>query len=413
MFDIDKWQEIFHTIRKNKLRTGLTAFGVFWGIFMLIFLLGSGTGLENGVRRDFEDEAINSIYMWTGTTSLPYDGLPPGRPIHFTQADIDAIRAEVKGLGVLAPRKNVWDQFPVTREEKTGAFTIMGTTQDYNRVYMQEYILGRNLNEFDIMERRKVCTIGKRVQEVLFVENADPIGQYITIKGSVFRVVGVFTDNSNNGRNQERIYIPISAYQQVFENKDRISMIAVTTDGTIPAKTLEDRIVRLIARRHRFDPEDKQAMGIDNTEENYKQFQSVFGAINGLIWVVGLGTLAAGIIGVSNIMIIIVKERTREIGIRKALGATPLSVVSLIVQESILITAVSGYFGLVAGVGIIELMAFGLEQMGGGLDFFRKPEIDFNVALIATIILVVAGALSGLLPAMKAARIKPVEAFRE
>ncbi|MGB3182328.1 MAG: ABC transporter permease [Cyclobacteriaceae bacterium] len=412
MLNLDNLQEIWFTIRKNKLRTALTAFGVFWGIFMLIFLLGSGTGLQKGVETDFADEAINSIYMWTGTTSKPWKGLAPGRRINFDRDDVAMIRNEVEGVGLVAPRSTLMGEFSLQHGKDFGSFTVMATNENYNRIYMQDHYIGRPLNAMDIMEKRKVATIGKRVSEVLFPDVDNPTGEYIRIKDSFFRVVGVFTDNSNNGRNQERVYIPLTTFQQVFDNRDRISMFAITTDGTVSTKEMEGNIVEALARKHRFDPTDRQAIGINNTEENYKQFSNVFFAIRTLIWVVGIGTLMAGIIGVSNIMIIIVKERTHEIGIRKAIGAKPFGIVSMIVQESILITAVAGYLGLVAGVGILELMAYGLDQMGGELPFFRTPSIDFNIAVIATLILVFAGAFSGLLPAIKAARIKPIEALR-
>ncbi|MFA0963929.1 ABC transporter permease [Roseivirga sp. BDSF3-8] len=412
MLNLDNLQEIWFTIRKNKLRTALTAFGVFWGIFMLIFLLGSGTGLQKGVEKDFADEAINSIYMWTGTTSKPWKGMSPGRRIIFDRDDAELIKENVPGVGLVAPRSTLGGDFTLQYGANFGSFTVMATTDDYNRIYQQQHYLGRPLNELDLMEKRKVVAIGKRVADILFPETEDPTGEYIRIKDSFFRVIGVFTDNSNNGRNQERVYIPITTFQQVFDNRNRITMFAITTDGTVSAKEMEQGIIETLSKKYRFDPADRQALGINNTEENYKQFTNVFFAIRTLVWVVGIGTLMAGIIGVSNIMIIIVKERTREIGIRKAIGARPFSIVSMIVQESVLITAVAGYFGLVAGVGILELMSFGLEQMGGELPFFRAPSIDFNVAMIATIILVVAGAVSGLLPAMKAAKIKPIEALR-
>jgi putative ABC transport system permease protein len=260
-------------------------------------------------------------------------------------------------------------------------------------------------------ESRKVVVIGNRVKEVLFGDK-QAIGEYINIKGIFFQVIGVFKKEGNNGRFEERAFIPFSIYQTVFNPNRNVHNIAMTTKSGASAKDLETQVKKVLAQRHKFSPEDEQAIGMNNNEEEYERFQGLFRAIRMFVWVVGTGTLIAGIVGVSNIMLIIVKERTREIGVRKAIGATPASIVSLIIQESIVITAFSGYLGLLAGVGLLDGVRYLIDSTGAKLPYFTRPEVDLGVALSATVILVIAGAVAGLIPAIKAARIKPIEALR-
>lgn len=414
MFDSDKWQEIFATIQKNKLRTFLTALGVGWGIFMLVFLLGVGKGMENGIKREFAGESINTIWIWRGKTTLPYKGLKPGREIYFTNEDYQAAERKINDMNYIGVRNSLWGEFTINYKNKNGSFQTYGANYNFFRLNGEKLIEGRLINDVDMREKRKIVVIGARVQQVLF-GNRSPIGEYIEIKGVYFKVVGVFTRKGGNGRLEERVYMPFTTYQATFNPQKRIHLVGIAAKDGVPAKQVENEVRAMLSEKYKFDPQDKQAIGIYNNEEEYNRTMGLFVGIRAIVWFVGLGTLAAGIVGVSSIMLIIVKERTKEIGIRKALGATPWSVISLILQESIFITAMAGYVGLLLGIGVLELIRVMIEQIeagGGEVGFFSRPEINLSVAVVATAILVIAGALAGLFPAMRAANIKPIEALR-
>ncbi len=415
MFDLDKWQEIFSTMRKNKLRTFLTAFGVFWGIFMLVMLLGAGKGLENGVKRQFGDQAINSLWVWSDKTTIPAYGLKPGRRIQFDNQDIILAAREVPELDIIAPRNGLGGEYTVNYKNKTGGYRVYGASADFFVNSDEKLKVGRFFNQLDDLEKRKVAIVGMKVKDVLFGEDSTGIGEYVEIKGIHFQVVGLFTSSGNNGRNEERVHIPFSTLQSVFGQQNKVGNIRVVTKEGTDTKAAEEKLRNALAKKHRIDPKDVQAIGINNNEENFKRIMNVFWGIAMFVWVVGTMTLIAGIVGVSNIMLIIVKERTKEIGVRKAIGATPWSIISLIIQESIFITSISGYLGLLTAAGLLELMRMGIDMVeasGGQLPFFYKPEVDLDVAFIAIIVLVIAGALAGLMPAMKAANIKPIEALK-
>jgi putative ABC transport system permease protein len=410
MLDLDKWQEIFHTIQKNKLRTFLTAFGVFWGIFMLVLLLGMGEGLQNGVYDRFGKGAKNSVWIFSGKTSMPYNGTAPGKIIRFNNEDVKAIKASVGEVELMAPRNQIFGEYTINRKDKNGSFRVYGTTQDYFDIHVVDILEGRNLNFLDMVEKRKVIIIGQRVKDVLFGKE-EAIGELLNVKGVFFKVIGVFSDKSGNGRNEERGYIPFSVYQQTFDPSNNVQVLVVTPRKNIPAKDVEDKVRSILASRYNFSPDDKQALGINNTENEFLQITGLFNGIKTFVWIVGIGTLIAGIVGVSNIMLIIVKERTKEIGVRKAIGATPWSIISLILQESVFITAVSGYGGLVLGIVLLEWVNNLLSQ-AGDVAFFARPGIDFKIGLLSTLILVISGAFAGLMPAIKAASVKPIEALR-
>ena len=411
MFDLDKWQEILGTVRRHKLRTFLTAFGVFWGIFMLVLLLGVGQGLQNGVIEKFGQGATNSLWVWGERTSMPYQGLQPGRQIIFTNDDLKAIQREVPEVELLAPRNRLWGEFTVSYKNQNGSFQVFGSNAEFFHINGEKWFKGRTLNRFDQLEKRKVAVMGERARQVLF-KDEDAIGKYINIKGAHFQVVGIFRTDQNDGRNEERVYVPFSTFQTTFNQYNQVQMFGITTKAGIPAKVLEEKVRNIMATRHKFSPQDEQAIGLNNNEEEHQRFMGLFNGIRLFIWVVGIGTLIAGIVGVSNIMLIIVKERTREIGVRKALGATPFSVVSLIVQESIVLTAASGYFGLLAGVGLLDGIRYMMDKSGAKGGFFSNPGVDVGVVVTAALILVLAGAFAGLMPALRAAQIKPIEALR-
>ncbi len=415
MFDLDKWQEIFQTIQKNKVRTFATAFGVFWGILMLILLLGAGQGLQNGVQRSMLLDAINSIWIIPSRTSISYKGMPSGREHLFVEEDLTSVKENTAGIEFMSPENFLEGNYMVRYKNRASGFNVFGAHSDYFDIKVtQKTIAGRSLNRLDDIEKRKVCIIGNRVAESLFPEGVDPVGEYLEVKDVVFRVVGVFSFEASNGMNQaRRVYIPFSTFQQIFNPKKLVSLFAVTTAEGHSGAKLEQDIVKLLKQRQTIHPDDDQAFFVHNQEEQHKSVQNLFVGIKVFIWLVGLGTLTAGIVGVSNIMIIVVKERTKEIGIRKAIGATPKSIVSLILQESIFITAVAGYVGLFLGVVLLESVNYAMQSMGADIEFFTRPEVNFQVAISALIILVVSGALAGLFPALRAARIRPVEALKD
>lgn len=412
MFDIDKWQEILYTMGKNKTRTILTGFSIFWGIFMLIILLGTGKGLERGVISEFQDDAINSIKIWEGETSMPYKGMQKGRRIHFTNEDFDLTKELNEDVV-----EEITVRYFVTRDignmftsykDVTSFFDIRCTHPDH--LVMEQTIMleGRFLNEMDMRLKRKVVVIGIVVKETLFQEE-EAIGEFVNINGVVFKVVGVF-DDEGGYYEKEKIYMPVYTAQQIFgQNRAIHEVIFTTMLAPDKMEQLVDRIRMQFARRHNFDPEDEDAIYIDNRLENFKRTLSLFAGIRIFIWIIGLGTLIAGIVGVSNIMFVAVKERTREIGIRKSMGATPRSIIALILQETLIVTFVFGYVGMVIGVFIIELVAKSITSS----PFFKEPGVEIRVALGATIVLIIAGLIAGFFPARKASSIRPVIALRD
>jgi len=415
-FDPDHWQEILEVLRGNKTRTFLTAFGVFWGIFMLMVMLGSGNGLSNGVEEGFSDGATNSVFVWSQRTSKPWRGLPTGRSVQLEIADAAAIREQVPEAGVVCPRNQLggWrGGNNITRGTKAGAFSVMGDFPDIARIQSVRLVAGRFINPLDIEERRKVAVIGPRVQEVLFDKGEDPIGGHIRINGVYFKVVGVFKPRrSGHSRDDQAqsLFVPFTTFQSAFNYGDRVGWFAITSRGGASATVMEDKVLALLKERHRIAPDDQRALGHFNLEKEFGQIQGLFAGIKTLIWIVGIGTLAAGVIGVSNIMLVIVRERTNEIGVRRAVGATPFAIMLQVVYEALVLTCVSGYLGLVAGVGVVELTAGLIPATEGGM--FKNPEVSLAAALQTLVILVGAGILAGLFPARRAVRVSPVEALR-
>ena len=414
MFNLDQWQEIFQAIRANKVRTFATAFGVFWGILMLILLLGAGQGLQNGVQRSMLLDAINSIWIIPSRTSMAYQGMPAGREHPFVEEDLQSVKENVTGIDLMSPENRLMGQFDVKYRNRATSFDVFGADSEYFGIKVtQKVINGRSINPLDDRDSRKVALIGTRVAETIFPDDVDPVGEYLQIKEVNFRVIGVFKFESSSFNDQaQRIYIPFSTFQTIFNPERKVTLFAVTTAEGRSGKVLEDDIVKFVKQRQAVHPDDNRAYWVHNQEEQHRNVANLFLAIKIFIWIVGLGTLTAGIVGVSNIMIIIVKERTREIGVRKALGATPRSVVGMILQESVFITTFAGYLGLFLGILLLESLNQALVSFGAEMEFFNRPEVDLRVALSALAVLVVAGSLAGVVPAMKAARVKPAEALR-
>ncbi len=421
MFDIDKWQEIFATLRKNKLRTFLTSFSVAWGILLLIILLGAGNGLQNAVMKNFERSAKNAVWIHGGQTSLEHKGMPKDRNIQLVNNDYEVIQEQVGGIDHISPQFNIWYGTTITYKNELGNFSVQCVLPDHQPIEGSHILKGRYLNEIDVRHHRKVCVIGVEMQKALFKE-IDPIGEYIKINNILFRVVGVFTDNDRY--QDSRLVVPFSSAQMIFNGGLNVSTIGLTTgDATVEeSKLIEDDLRKKLAALHGFSPEDRTAVNIYNTLDDYEQTQTIFGGIRMFIWIIGIGTLIAGVVGVSNIMLIVVKDRTREIGVRKALGATPYSVVSLIISEAVFITTVAGYIGMVMGVMVMELVDMLVDKSieaaaqnadaGGSMVIFLNPNADMQIAIGATLLLIISGAIAGMIPAVRASRIKPIEALR-
>jgi putative ABC transport system permease protein len=416
MFELDKWQEILHTIKQNKLRTALTAFGVFWGILMLILLLGAGNGLQGGVVNSFSGDAQDTMWIHPRTTSLPYQGLSPGREIKFTEDDIAALK-RLPGVEKVVAENTLGPYWGggsfVTYRQKTSGYMVSGVTEDFMDLKLNsDIVYGRDLNALDEQQVRKVVLMGSRVAELLFAPGADPTGEYVNINGVPFLVAGVFYDSGRQGRNSERSYIPLPTFQKTFGEGRTVNMLAVKPAPGVSGFALEKEVLAVLQARHSISPADERAINVNNRAEEAQSFRNLFLSMTIFIWFVGIGTLAAGIVGISNIMIITVRDRTVEIGIRKALGATPMSIVSLILLESVTLTAVAGYLGLVLGVGMLEAISHLMRTLNINAPYFAPPEVGFGTAVAATVLLVVVGAIAGLVPALKAASITPIAAMR-
>lgn len=412
LFDKDKWQEIFGTIRQHKLRSFLTALGVFWGIFMLIFLLGMGKGLQNGVYQDFNKKSKNLMYVWPTPTSMPYQGFKPGRSPRFTLDDIDALRAKFKDIEFIAPRLQT--NATVMYKEKGESREIRGELTDMIEIESLKLFEGRYINQVDIDEKRRVCVIGERVRELLFGDTPC-IGEYVKMNGSFFKVVGVFGPVELKPWTQSdmtSVVIPLSTMNQTFGFANKIDYFACSGYPDVDMNQLEPEIRAFLKQRHQINPEDPRGIGGFNLADEFSKVTTLFTGIRAFLWFVGIGTLLAGIIGVSNIMLIIVKERTREIGLRKAIGATPFSIISLILTESVFITSVSGYFGLSLGTFIIWGVNQAMLFAGAETRFFYHPEVNLETGIGSLLLLIISGALAGFIPAVKAAGINPVEALR-
>ena len=414
MIDIDKWHEIYLTFTRHKLRTVLTAFGVFWGIFMLVALLGAGKGLQNGVNRMF-DRHENVVYVWPGRTSLPYAGLPPKRWIQYDEDDLKAIVNNIKDLGAIAPHNSL-NSALVTRGEKNESFEIEGEYPVYLQMMPFDISSGRFINDLDIKDRRKVAVIGEGVQKILFKKKESPIDKYIEIRGVPYKIVGTFVSRrpaDDAERDEESIIVPNTTLRYSMSEATRFNRFMFIPKPGVRSDVVEDAVRKLLKERHKVHPDDKAAVTGFNLQDRFEDVQGLHRGIRIFSWLVAIGTIFAGAIGVGNIMLIVVKERTREIGIRKALGAQPKDIISMIVQESVVITAVSGYFGLVVGVALLELINAALSKLGSDSKFFTNPEINFTTAFAAVCVLILAGLLASLMPAARAAKIDPIVALQE
>ena len=418
--DYDKWQEIMIVLKKNKLRTFFTAFGVFWGIFLLVIMMGSGNGLRNSALEGFGNMATNSFFMWTQRTTMPYKGFQRGRFYNFKNSDTEAIKQNVPEVDKVAPRLQAMGfrggGSNVIRGERVGAFDIYGDTPEFFEIMPMNITQGRTINRIDVEDNRKVVVIGDRVYQEMFMAGENPIGEYLQIQGVYFKVVGVVKSKQRGQmaeRDEKSVYMPFTTLQQTYNYGDIVGWYSITAKKGVPASEVEKKTKDYMKTRHHIHPDDDRAIGSWNMENEFNKFSNLFKGITILVWIVGMGTLFAGVVGVSNIMLIVVKERTKEIGIQRAIGAPPSAIISQIIVESVFLTTMAGYVGLVAGVGLLELVNYFLVASGAESEMFRNPEINFNMAMSALGILVISGIFAGLIPAKRAVSIKPIDALRD
>ncbi|MGY3791465.1 ABC transporter permease [uncultured Aquimarina sp.] len=419
MFNRDKWNEIIEALTANWFRTLLTAFGVCWGIFILVILLAAGKGLENGVKRGFGDIATNTMFMWTQIATKPYKGLPKGRRFNFKIGDVASIREKVPGLLYISPRNQLGGfggTNNVVRGLNTGAFNVYG---DYPEIINQDPITitsGRFVNYGDIDNNRKVAVIGEGVKKELFKIGEDPIGEYIKIKGVSFMVIGTYMKKSNNGdreQGQNEIFVPFTSFSQAFNRADNVGWMAITAQDDHSITKLKKNIIDVMKTNHTIHPEDNRAIGNFDLYQEFSKINGLFIALRGVAYFVGVLVLLSGIIGISNIMLIVVKERTKEIGIRRALGASPWSIRGQILLESIFLTIISGMTGIAVSTGVIFLVNKILDGIPATNEtMFANPSVDLTVVFVALLILITSGLLAGLIPAQVAIKTKPIDALR-
>lgn len=417
----DQFQEIFSTLKQNKLRTTLTGLSVSWGIFILIVLLGAGNGLRNGVMENFQERAVNRVALSSGRTSLPFKGLKSGRNLQFADKELELIHNEVDESRLITPQSN--RSQTISNSNEFGSYQVRGVMPDY--LGIEKLIIrpndGRFINQLDIKNDNKIIVIDKKIEETLF-KGKSAIGNYVKVGQLMFMVVGINTKKQQWG--DPTAYIPFSTYQLIYNPSKKFNNITFTVEGLntkAENETFNENLRKEIAQSMSFSSDDTQAVYVNNSQEDYIQTQKIFGGITLFVGIIGIFTLIAGIVGVSNIMLVSVKERTREIGIRKAIGASPMSILKTIVLESILITAIFGYIGMMAGIGLTEVANFVMEQSaaqqvtgdGPQMSIFKDPTVNIGIVLISTAILIIAGVVAGYMPAYKAVKVKPIEAMRK
>ncbi len=419
LLDSDKWHEIYYALRKNPLRTFFTAFGVFWGIFMLIIMMGAGEGLYNGASQDLGDMSTNSVFMWTQRTTMPYKGFPRGRFYRFDNDDTKALLDNIPEIKYIAPRLNGGRRGGgnnIIRGERTASFNVLGDYPEINYIDPKNITNGRFINHIDIDEIRKVAVIGLSVFQELFEPHEDPIGKYIQIQGVYFKVIGMFQSKKNDQQAEHEnqgLFIPFTTLQKVYNYGNVVGWYSITAQDNVRVGVVENKAKEILKQRHSVHPDDTRAIGSFNLDQEWSKMTGLFTGIRGLVWIVGIGTLLAGVIGVSNIMLIVVKERTKEIGVQRAIGAAPSQIITQIILESVMLTAVAGYFGLAIGVGLLELINYGLNSSGADSNMFTNPSVDFTKAMWALGILVISGIFAGMIPASRAVSIKPIDALRD
>ena len=413
MFDIERWQEIFDTIRKNKLRTFLTGISVASGIFILVILLGFGQGMQNGIEQEFEQDAATSVWVWPGVTSKEYKGMNPGRRIQLTNENYDnSVALFNENIEYNSPRIFVRG-ITVNYGKESLVYGVQGVASNFQFIENAKMIDGRFINYQDEKASAKVAIVGKKIRTDVFNEVETPIGEYIDISGIPFKIIGVYKEYED--REEERIYIPISTAQRVFNGGDRVNNMSFTlpprenfNQAVAQAIDFKEGLKSYLQQVHTVAPDDTSAVEVWSAMEEAKRYYSLTGNIKLFFWFVGVCTIIAGVVGVSNIMLIVVKERTREIGIRKALGAKPWSIIGMILHEAIFVTAISGFGGLIFSMALLEVVGPHIE-----IDYVVNPSVNFAVAFTTVIVLIIAGTVAGFFPAWRAARVHTIEALKD
>jgi len=417
MFSKDRWDEIIEALSRNWFRTALTAFGVLWGIFILVVLLAAGKGLENGVKKGFGGIATNSMFMWTQTISKSYKGLPKGRRFSYDLDDVAAIKENMPQLRFVSPRNQLGGfggANNVVRGLNSGAFNVYGDYPEYIEQQPMNITSGRFINYGDIEDKRKIAVIGEGVRKALYDKGEEPIGTYVKINGVNFMVVGSYSMVSSNGNAEEdekQIYVPFTAFSQAFNMGNRVGWMAVTAKDGYSITQLKSEVFDIIKNRHSIHPEDDRAIGNFDLYEEFQKVDGLFIALKIVAYFVGILVLLSGIIGISNIMLIVVKERTKEIGIRRALGASPWSIRGQILMESVFLTIISGMVGISLGAALIYVLNKILDA-NGPVEMFANPSVDLGTVIMALFILIFSGLLAGFIPAQNAIKVKPIDALR-
>lgn len=420
MFNRDKWNEIIEALSANPFRTLITAFGVFWGIFILVILLSASQGLQNGIKRQMGGLSTNTMFMWAGATSKPYKGLPQGRSINFKNGDVEAIKRDVNGLLYVSPRNQLGGfrgSNNVVRGTKTGAYNVYGDYPEFILQQPMDILQGRFINYGDIENKRKIAVIGEGVIRELYAPGEDVLGSYIKVQGVNFLVVGVYKSISNMGgdaeESQKQVFIPFSTFQQAFNFGDIVGWMTITAQDDKPITELKEQVFTLLKNRHSIDPTDERAIGHFDLYQEFKKINGLFTILTAVSYIVGIFILGSGIIGIVNIMLIIVKERTQEIGIRRALGATPATIIKQILTESVVLSLIAGMAGIIFASVVLWAVNFALEQAPNSNEIpIVNPSVSLGVVVIALLILVVSGLLAGLIPAITAIKVKPIDALR-
>ena len=420
MFDVDNINEIWQTIARNKTRSLLTAFGVFWGIFILVVLLACGNGFDNGIRSQVEGFATNSTFIIPTNTTEAYKGYQKGRSWELNMSDMEAIRRKVKGVDMISPISSNYSyngENNVFFGIKGSNFGMKGVLPNYNEIDRGKILYGRFINETDINEARKVCVLGKKVYEDLIGADKNPLGLMVKANGIYYQVIGVVEAYNANvsvgGSMNETVILPLTTMQIAYHTGDKFDFFVFTTARGYKTKSLQEEVKALLRERHDIAPTDDGAMMMFDFEQLFMVFEYLFLGIKILIWIVGLGTLLSGVVGVSNIMLVTIKERTREIGVRRALGAKPAVIIRQVIAESLLLTILAGIVGLVIGVAIMAVVAKFVGNTPSPDVMFLDPQIGFSAAIAATVIIVLSGLMAGVLPATRAIQIKAIDAIRE
>ena len=411
MFDLDRWEEIWQTISRNRKRSIMTAFGVFWGIFMLTIMLGAGLGLKNALFSQLGDMSVNSCFFWGGRTSIPYKGLPSGRYWQFENEDLAAIKKQVPNVRSVG--SVIWgSEYKFSRNNKKGDYSLVGYNPDFQQISPQPIRFGRFFNEIDMEQQRKVCILTEQVWLDLFPGGEDPVGSTIRMNHLYLTVIGMIKvpDRGFRFHGDKSVLMPVSTMQQMYNMGHKLHSVAVAANDDADIKEVETNIKQLVFARHTISPDDTKAVYSQNLGEQVNKFNSLFGGIGTLTWIVGIGTLLAGLVGVSNIMLVIVRERTQEIGVRRALGARPRIIISQIMSESFVLTFVAGIFGLALAVALLSGAESVLTASAGRP---IRPQISFGTGMLSMTVLILGSLLAGILPASRALRIKPVDAIRE